>query len=110
MDCERAEPIRVGIGFSYDEIRQKCQKVVLKDERERERLRVLDDLGSSGHIFDVDNQQPRKPPRKSLKRKSKYRRSKYQGSDDAEVLRQKMSRIGSGGRIKGRREYKQIHT
>ena len=103
MDCEVATPVRVGIGFSYDEIREKCQKVIKAERAREERLR-LSDIDSSGHIFNVDNQQPRKLPRKSMKRKSRSRRSKYQGSDDAEVLRQKMSAIGSGGRIKGRRE------
>ena len=28
MDCQVDQPIRVGIGFSYDEIREKCNKVV----------------------------------------------------------------------------------
>ena len=96
MECQVQQPVRVGIGFSYEEIREKCNQVV-HDEQ-------MKNIDSAGHIVNVDDEKrvtfgplrpaPPKPQKKSIKRRKA--RSSVPRTDDSEVLRQKMSSISSG--------------
>ena len=95
LDCQVPQPLRLGVGFNYEEIRARCEE-------------VTGQAGSSqppaGHIFNVDqHKHVRFSPEDRQKRYFRRKRSRRQSvSDDSEILRTKMSRIRRN--IPGRRE------
>ena len=95
LDCQVPQPLRLGVGFNYEEIRARCEE-------------VTGQAGSSqppaGHIFNVDqHKHVRFSPEDRQKRYFRRKRSRRQSvSDDSEILRTKMSRIRRN--IPGRRK------
>ena len=88
LDCQVPQPLRLGVGFDYDQIRARCEEVTGE---------------AGGHIVNVDHQKHvRFRPEEKLKRSFRRKRSRGQSvSDDSEILRTKMSRIRQN--IPGRR-------
>ena len=78
LECQVHQPTRLGVGFNYEEIRERCQQVT-----------------GQGHIVNVDDtKHVRFNP--EIKPKSSFRRKKSRAksiSDDSEILRTKMFKI-----------------
>ena len=112
---------QLGIGFSYEEIQEKCKKVVgppaNDKDGEPEFMAGLipsvpsKDPDSAGHIVNVDEPKhvtfsqrkaaEAKERRKSVQTKRRQRKRSTPYHDDSEVLRRRMSRFGGGGVFPG---------
>ena len=88
LDCQVQQPTRLGVGFNYEEIRERCKQVTGEAQSQT--------LGQdSGHIVNVDGtKHVRFNP--EIKQKRYFRRKKSGAksiSDDSEILRTKMFKI-----------------
>ena len=83
-----------GVGFNYEEIRERCQQVTGEGEEEGQALGHTQ-AQQSGHIVNVDDiKHVRFSP--EIKQKRSFRRKKSRAksiSDDSEILRTKMFKI-----------------
>ena len=86
LECQVHQPTRLGVGFNYEEIRERCQQVTGQGRAQGQ---------DSGHIVNVDDtKHVRFNP--EIKPKSSFRRKKSRAksiSDDSEILRTKMFKI-----------------
>ena len=90
LECQVHQPTRLGVGFNYEEIRERCQQVTGEAQTSGQVPRQ-----ESGHIVNVDDpKHVRFNP--EIKQKRSFRRKKSRAksiSDDSEILRTKMFQI-----------------
>ena len=88
LECQVSQPSRLGVGFNYEEIRERCQEVTAQAQTQVPGQ-------DSGHIVSVeDTKHVRFNP--EIKHKRSFRRKKSRAksiSDDSEILRTKMFKI-----------------
>ena len=97
LECQVTQPTRLGVGFNYEEIRERCQQVTRGQVGGQTGGQTSGQTSGqdSGHIVNVDDtKHVRFNP--EIKQKRSFRRKKSRAksiSDDSEILRTKMFKI-----------------
>ena len=97
LECQVTQPTRLGVGFNYEEIRERCQQVTRGQVGGQTGGQTSGQTSGqdSGHIVNVDDtKHVRFNP--EIKQKRSFRRKKSRAksiSDDSEILRTKMFQI-----------------